>query len=166
MRTHEGTNVVRKHEGVKKRVLEMAYQLFLGSEFEQHTPTLLWLYGPKVQFQAWSLSTISEAGGILDAGPTPNNSGGLLLVPALSNPTQHVLLLPTCAIILLQHAKRTLAMRAAGVEGLEKAAAEAAEARTRAVIRMVAWFGLDGSNLGHHASLPATVACAHNLIRR
>ena len=39
-------------------------------------------------------------------------------------------------------------MRAAGVEGLEKAAAEAAVAITRAAILMVAWwFGLNGSKL-------------------
>ena len=48
---------------------------------------------------------------------------------------------PNRAKILLQRAKRTLAMRAAGVEGLEKAAAEAAVAITRAAILMVG--GLD-----------------------
>ena len=45
--------------------------------------------------------------------------------------------LTTCANILRQPAKRTLAMRAAGVEGLEKAAAEAAVATTRAAVNLM-----------------------------
>ena len=63
--------------------------------------------------------------------------------------------------ILLQRAKRTLAMRAAGVEGLEKAAAEAAVAITRAAVNLMVGAVMDGSKLAtddtDRASLPATV---------
>ena len=84
-----------------------------------------------------------------DAGPTPNNADRRTVSACtFKSDTTYA------AFADLRHnfafsCQRTLAMRAAGVEGLEKAAAEADVAITRAAVNLMVGVVMDGSKIGH-----------------